>query len=98
MIRDNQGYGDWITEAYAAMVAEHEREGADMALLGIKPDEQKDLLALANADEAIPDEPPPDDIPPESWGVVVECEDEDQQAELLERLGEEGFNVRALIV
>jgi hypothetical protein len=34
---------------------------------------------------------------PEVWGVVVECEGEDAQAELLEMLTEQGYTCRALM-
>lgn len=35
--------------------------------------------------------------PPTVWGVVVTCESEAEQVELLERLTEEGRSVRALM-
>jgi ParB-like chromosome segregation protein Spo0J len=34
---------------------------------------------------------------PTTWGVIVRCDNEDQQQRLLEQLAEEGFDVRALI-
>lgn len=97
MIRDNQGYADWVAPELAALVKMHEDEGADMSLLGLAPDNMKDLLALAN-DDGPPDEPdaPVDDID-DRWGVVIECDGEQQQAELLEEFTERGLNVRALI-
>jgi ParB-like chromosome segregation protein Spo0J len=45
--------------------------------------------------------PPPGDADitefPQSWGVMVDCDDEMQQVELLDRLAGEGFRVRALM-
>jgi ParB-like chromosome segregation protein Spo0J len=35
--------------------------------------------------------------PEEMWGVIVNCVDETQQATLLDRLGAEGYQVKALI-
>ena len=97
MLRDNQGYGDYVPDELASIVAAHEAEGGDLSLLGFKTDELKDLIALAN-DEVPPEEPdaPEDDIKT-TWGVVIECEDEAEQAELLDELTERGLNVRALI-
>lgn len=56
-----------------------------------------DLEALLNTDtDDEPDEDAPiEDIPP-VYGVVVECRDERQQTDLLERLIAEGHTVRAL--
>lgn len=34
---------------------------------------------------------------PDVWGVVIECEDEDQQVALLRRLDGEGLKVRAMM-
>lgn len=49
-----------------------------------------------------PETPPtPGDAPPsggdEQWGLIVECKDERQQVDLMERLEAEGFEVRPLI-
>jgi hypothetical protein len=49
-------------------------------------------------DPEAPDEgdAPVDELPT-VWGVVIECEDEDQQVTMLRRLDGEGFKVRALM-
>ncbi len=39
----------------------------------------------------------PTEESPHVYGVVIECDSETQQVELLDRLGEEGFTVRALM-
>ncbi|MFJ2032944.1 hypothetical protein [Streptosporangium sp. NPDC087985] len=71
----------------------HDLAGLDAALAG-------DILnepAGGNAEEL----PEPGDAEESEratvWGVVVTCENEVQQAELLERLADEGWNVRALM-
>ena len=35
---------------------------------------------------------------PEVWGIVIDCEDSDQQAELLEEFAGRGLRTRALMV
>lgn len=97
MLRDNQEYGDWVPDELASMVAQHEQDGADMSLLGFDGDQLKDLLTLASGDDISEDPPDDDPIPPDVWGVVIECDSEEQQAELLEEFAERGLNVRALI-
>lgn len=45
--------------------------------------------------------PPPGDAEtldmPQQWGVMVDCDDESMQVELLTRLADEGFRVRAIM-
>lgn len=61
---------------------------------------QADLDALA-AEIAPPPLPEPGDADiedlPAAWGVIIECSTEDEQVELLERFGEEGLRVRAVM-
>ncbi|HUY34662.1 MAG TPA: hypothetical protein VMV69_18095 [Pirellulales bacterium] len=35
---------------------------------------------------------------PESWQVVIQCRDEDQQREVYERMTAEGFKCRVLVL
>jgi ParB-like chromosome segregation protein Spo0J len=97
MLRDNQEYGSWEQEALAELVAEHEASGGDMRLLGFDDSDLDTLLKEtgggADGDGSDPDPDPPMDM----WGIVVDCDSEQQQGELLERLAGEGFNVRALL-
>jgi hypothetical protein len=46
----------------------------------------------------VPDEAMPAgvDVVPEQWMVLIECDDEQEQAALLERLSSEGHRCRAL--
>ena len=39
MLRDNNGYGDWVPTELAKLVAEHERAGQDLRLLGFSSQE-----------------------------------------------------------
>lgn len=48
MVRDNQGYGEWVPEELAALVAAHAADDGDMALLGFADEEVMDLLNMAN--------------------------------------------------
>lgn len=98
MLRDNQEYGDWVPEDLAALIAAHQREQQDMGLLGFSESSIDKLLAQHAGDEAGDENGGGGEgALGEVWGVVVECESEDQQAELLDRLADEGFEVRALI-
>jgi hypothetical protein len=36
-------------------------------------------------------------VRPEVWGIVVTCDNETEQTRLLERLADEGWQVRALM-
>ena len=61
---------------------------------------QADLDALA-AEIAPPPLPEPGDADiedlPAAWGVIIECSTEGEQVELLQRFGEEGLRVRAVM-
>ncbi len=43
---DNQGFGEWVPEEVAALIAAHAADGGDMALLGFTETERDGLLAL----------------------------------------------------
>lgn len=98
MLRDNQEYGDWVPEELAAIMAAHREEEGDMKLLGFG-DEQTTALLKLHDDDTPAGNGKKDDTAtePELWGVVVECESEEQQAELVEELSERGLTTRALI-
>lgn len=101
MLRDNNEYGDWVPEELGALVAAHRDEGGDIAALGFAESHVAALLAAHDADDngagGGGDEPPRDGVTPEVWGVIVDCDTEDQQAELVDELAERGLTVRALI-
>ncbi|MFI6813250.1 hypothetical protein ACIBG7_12600 [Nonomuraea sp. NPDC050328] len=77
-----------------------------LAATGYDMDDLADLEEALNADRPTFDddeEPLPDpgdadeEDRPTVWGVVVTCENEDQQVELLQRLVKQGYKVRALM-
>ncbi|MFJ5532435.1 ParB/RepB/Spo0J family partition protein [Streptomyces sp. NPDC093261] len=82
--------GDALLELLQAADAEEGLDGTGYT--------DEDLSALLGRVEELPPEgdAATEDMPG-VWGVVVECDDEHQQTELLERLAGEGWRVRALI-
>jgi ParB-like chromosome segregation protein Spo0J len=96
MLRDNQGYGEWEQDALTALVREYANDlDGDTRLLGFADDDLDALLAASADSGGLGAGIDPE--PPAMFGVVVECESEQQQADLLERLEDEGFTVRALL-
>lgn len=78
----------WDEAMLAELVADYGDANADLY--------DSLLLAdlLADGDAAADDSPKQQVRVPEAWQVVVECENEDQQRELYERLAGEGFDCR----
>ena len=97
MVRDNEEYGDWVPDELAALIAEHKRHDGDMALLGLGEEKIDNLLATLNEGGDGTGDGGGGDPPIEMWGVIVECESEDDQAALLDELSERNYEVRALI-
>lgn len=97
MLRDNNPYGDYEDDALQQMVREHQESGGDVALLGFSEPRLEDLLGTGEPDPTNGDDDPANQQIPEVWGVIVDCETEEEQVKLLERLESEGMEVRALI-
>lgn len=100
MLRDNQEFGDWVPEELAAEVAAQRDEEADLRLLGFSEPKVATLLKMhddASGNGGGSGNPPQGGETPEVWGLVVEAETEEQQAELMEELTERGLTCRALI-
>lgn len=97
MLRDNNDYGDWQEDALSAMVREHQEQGGDIHSLGFHDEALNRLIEQPEPPPPGEDDDPSNQTIPEVWGVIVDCETEHQQVELLERLESEGFDVRALI-
>lgn len=95
MLRDNQEYGEWVPDELAALISAHREEDRDMALLGFSEPQIAELLKLG--DDLPEGGDQQTDPPPEIYGVVVNCDSDSQQSELLERLTEEGYECRALL-
>lgn len=87
---DLGGYDDQVL---ADLLSEIADEAASLAGTGYTEDDLANLLdpgelEYGDADiEHVPDQ----------WGVVVECDTEQQQTRLLAKLMDEGYNVRALL-
>jgi ParB-like chromosome segregation protein Spo0J len=84
------GLADTDSDALAALLAEVETENEAVQRL------LDDLLAEGHEDEEAIGEPPPEVPVPESFQVVVECESEQHQREVYDRMTREGFACRLL--
>ena len=93
-LRDNNEWGSWDDEKLSDMLADLKRRGTDVGLLGFT---DKELTGLTTG-RALP-EPGDQDVDETvaTFGVVVTCKSEEEQVMLLERLTEEGYDVRALV-
>lgn len=96
-IRDNADYASWEEGALAELATLHRDEGGDLSLLGLDEPQLDALLADAAGEGGDGGGPAGPDPLPDVWGVVVECENEAQQSELLEDLNRRGFQCRALL-
>ena len=93
-LKDNNQWADWDDDKLRNMVQDLKKQGSDLDLLGFSDKELQTLLG----DRGLP--APGDQSEDESehlFGVVITCESEEQQVELLERLTNEGYDVRALV-
>ena len=102
MLRDNQEYGEWVPDELAALVAQHREEEGDLRLLGFTEENTESLLAMASGADPEPSggggaSGNGEGHEAEVWGIIVDCDDEDQQLGLLEELAGRGLTVRALI-
>lgn len=94
---------DWTDKSIAAILEELEAQGADLEIgTGFNQEEIDDLIGGEDLDDADASE---DGGAGGGGGggdgaifeVIVTCKDENEQTELLDRLGAEGLNVRALL-
>lgn len=83
----------WDDELLAMELSSLTELGFDVQLTGFS---EKDLVHLGVGGMGEGSDAPLED-PPTSWAVIVECGDEGQQVELIERLQTEGFKVRGSI-
>ncbi|MET7334348.1 hypothetical protein [Nonomuraea sp. NPDC005650] len=97
--------GGWEERMLAEVLADVRDANPDLLLAaGYTDDDLADLAdAIAGEDgsdreEALPDPGDADeDVRPEVWGIIVTCDNEEEQTRLLERLADEGWQVRALM-
>ncbi|MFI6182558.1 hypothetical protein ACIA8R_44015 [Nonomuraea sp. NPDC051191] len=93
--------GGWEERMLAEVLADV--RDADPDLLAATGYTADDLTQMAAADDHRPEEELPEpgdadeDVRPEVWGIVVTCANETEQTRLLERLADEGWQVRALM-
>ncbi|MGW4639573.1 hypothetical protein ACWEN6_13645 [Sphaerisporangium sp. NPDC004334] len=91
--------GGWLEEMLVEVLDDIAGVDADLlAATGYSDKDLENMRAALEDEETLPE---PDDADtderPAVWGVVVTCENEDQQVELLERLTKQGYQVRALM-
>lgn len=98
-LRDNVPYGDWVPSEVAALMQEHEAGGGDLAMLGFTDQERTDLQKLHEGGEAAPGDGSggAGDLPV-VHAIVIECDSDQQQADLLEEFADRDFNARAVLV
>jgi ParB-like chromosome segregation protein Spo0J len=97
--------GGWEDQILAEVLADVRDADPDLLLAaGYTDDDLADLAdAIAGADGSDREEELPEpgdadeDVRPEVWGIVVTCDGEEEQTRLLERLADEGWQVRALM-
>ena len=88
-IADNRSaeLAEWDNDVLAATLADPE-----IGDVGFLEDEIAKLTGTVDDEEAAAN----NQLPPEKWLIVVTCESEAQQAELLERFAKDGLECRAL--
>ncbi|MGW2156579.1 hypothetical protein [Nonomuraea sp. NPDC001699] len=93
--------GGWEERMLAEVLADVRDAAPDLlAATGYTAD---DLTRMVAADDHRPEEELPEpgdadeDVRPEVWGIIVTCDNEDEQTRLLESLADEGRQVRALV-
>ncbi len=83
--------GDWDRPKLKDLLEEIDTGALDMDLTGWTED------ALAELMEAVPPIEPAIDVVPEQWMVLIECDGEEHQTAILDRLIGEGYKCRALV-
>ncbi len=103
-LRYNNEYGEWDDDALAEMIYELQEVGYDLDMTGFSSEEIekliKDVAGGADDDKgaggADDDKGGGDDFA-ETWSILIECANEEQQALLLARFEDEGLKAKALI-
>ncbi|MFI6909674.1 hypothetical protein ACIBKY_51025 [Nonomuraea sp. NPDC050394] len=98
--------GGWQNALLAEVLADVRQADAELlAATGYNADELADLeesiardLASGSGSEELPEPGDADaEVTPAVWGIIVTCDNETEQTRLLERLADEGWQVRALM-
>lgn len=87
---------EWIEEKRDAIVRDLDDADEDVIATGLDEDELSEALGFGEDEDDAPAENEEGELQ-ETFRVVVECTDEMQQAQLLERLQGEGFKVKAML-
>lgn len=96
LIADNRHteLGGWDHHALAELI----NDIGDPNLVDITGWDLDELASILDDTEEMPDEGDADtDEQPITWGIAVTCRNEAEQTELLQRLSDEGYDVRALM-
>jgi len=96
LIADNRHteLGGWDNDALAKLLDDI----GDPDLVDLTGWDLEELAGLLDTDEEMPDEGDADSEPTDMvWGVAVTCRNEREQTDLLQRLTDEGYQVRALM-
>lgn len=94
-VRDNAEYAHWTDDGIAQLVTEHARDGGDMDLLGFDDANLKRLLDYDGGGAPDDDSTAPG-LGAVEYKLIIECDDETHQAQLLEQLQGESLNVTAV--
>lgn len=95
-LRDNGHWGEWDQQKLDGLLADLREMNTDLDVLGFTDKELRNLFT--DEGNRLPE--PGDQEVDETerlFGVVVTCRSEEEQVQLLERLADEGFDVRALV-
>jgi ParB-like chromosome segregation protein Spo0J len=90
MLRDNQGYGEWVDQALGTLLAELAAADVDLALTGFDDRELQRLLDDLDGDTS-------EQLPAMTYSILIDCAGEREQVELAARLEDEGLTVKLLM-
>lgn len=94
-LRDNNPLGEW-DDTLPHVLAELERAGAELTGLGWSEGEIDDLLQKAEGELELPPAPDESDKAKTGFAVLIECDDEEHQREVIELVQMRGWKCRAL--
>jgi ParB-like chromosome segregation protein Spo0J len=94
-LRDNNPLGEW-DETLPHVLAEIECAGAELAGLGWTEHELDDLLKKAEGELELPPAPDESEKAKTGFAVLIECDDEEHQREVIKLVQMRGWKCRAL--